>query len=137
MASRLIALDHVQLAMPVGGEALARAFYGDLLGLTEVPKPTALAGRGGCWFESGEVRVHLGVESPFRPAAKAHPAFVAADFDELCAVLAAAGVALTPAETLAGRRRAHIADPWGNRIELIALRPDAQEAVSGFGPPPR
>ena len=80
MASRLIALDHVQLAMPVGGEALARAFYGDLLGLAAVPKPTVQAGRGGCWFECGDVRVHLGAASWFRPTLKAYPTFVAADF---------------------------------------------------------
>ncbi|MEJ7722438.1 MAG: GntR family transcriptional regulator [Ilumatobacteraceae bacterium] len=72
-------VDHVQLAMPVGGEADARRFYTDVLGLAEVPKPAALAARGGCWFESGEVRVHLGVEDDFHPARKAHPALVVRD----------------------------------------------------------
>jgi 4-hydroxyphenylpyruvate dioxygenase-like putative hemolysin len=71
---RIISIDHVQLAMPAGGEAVARRFYGDVLGFEEVPKPAALAGRGGVWFQSGVVQLHLGVEADFRPARKAHPA---------------------------------------------------------------
>ena len=73
---RITALHHVQLAMPEGGEESARAFYAGRLGLTEVDKPSALAGRGGCWFEGGDCRLHLGVATPFAPARKAHPALV-------------------------------------------------------------
>lgn len=113
-------LDHVQLAMPAGGEAAARAFYGDLLGLPEVPKPSAIAGRGGCWFEQGELKVHLGVEADFVPARKAHPAFVVADFEHLTSTLRRAGVAVTDDGTLPGVTRAYVDDPFGNRIELIA-----------------
>jgi catechol 2,3-dioxygenase-like lactoylglutathione lyase family enzyme len=81
--SEVLALDHVQLAMPPGGEDAARAFYDGLLGLPEVPKPAPLAVRGGCWFAHGGVRVHLGAEPGFRPAEKAHPAFTVADLDGL------------------------------------------------------
>ncbi len=68
------ALDHVQLAIPPGREAAARAFYAGLLGIPEAPKPPNLTHRGGCWFERGALKVHLGIEVEFRPARKAHPA---------------------------------------------------------------
>jgi len=88
---RVLALDHVQIAMPAGREDDARAFYGGLLGLPEVPKPMPLAARGGCWFARGAVQLHLGVEAAFQPLRKAHPAFLIADLDELATALAAAG----------------------------------------------
>ena len=113
------AIDHVQLAMPPGGEERAEAFYRDLLGLDVVPKPPALARRGGRWFEQGGVRVHLGAEEGFEPARKAHPAFVVRDFDALLARLAGAGVELRWAEEGPGVRRGHIDDCFGNRIELV------------------
>ncbi len=114
------AIDHVQLAIPRGGEPAARRFYGDLLGLAEVPKPEALAARGGCWFESGEVKIHLGVEDDFRPARKAHPALRCRDYPGLVARLAAAGVAVRDAGDVPGVTRCHLDDPFGNRIELCA-----------------
>ncbi|MFN8038921.1 MAG: glyoxalase [Acidimicrobiales bacterium] len=115
-------LDHVQLAMPAGpeAEAEAEAYYAGLLGLARVPKPPALAGRGGCWFEAGDVHVHLGVEEPFAPARKAHPAFVVDDLDVLAADLAAAGHDVRWSDELPGTRRFHTDDPFGNRLELIA-----------------
>ena len=116
---RLVALDHVQLAMPAGGESAARAFYTGLLGLPEVPKPPALAARGGCWFESDAVKLHLGVEADFRPARKAHPAVRVDDLGALGALLAAAGHPLTPDNALQGTERGYVDDPFGNRIELI------------------
>jgi catechol 2,3-dioxygenase-like lactoylglutathione lyase family enzyme len=109
-------IDHVQLAMPSGGEDLARAFYGGVLGIPEVPKPPSLAGRGGCWFEDGPVRVHLGVEDPFRPARKAHPALVV---DDLAAFVDAAGLAFTWADDVPGLVHGYVDDPCGNRIELV------------------
>ncbi|MBX9700474.1 MAG: glyoxalase [Acetobacteraceae bacterium] len=118
-AVTLRALHHVQLAMPPGGEAAARAFYAGLLGLAEVAKPAALAGRGGCWFESGPVRVHLGVEADFRPARKAHPAFLVTGLDGLAARLAAAGHPAQGDEPLPGWQRLFLDDPFGNRIELM------------------
>ena len=120
MECMLSAIDHVQLAMPAGEEAKARAFYADLLGLTEVQKPPVLAARGGCWFERGPVRVHLGVEMDFRPAKKAHPALLVSDYDRFLARLSAAGVQITPDDANEGVRRCYIHDPFGNRIELIA-----------------
>ena len=118
--SEVLALDHVQLAMPPGGEDAARAFYDGLLGLPEVPKPAPLAVRGGCWFARGGVRIHLGAEPGFRPAEKAHPAFTIADLDGLAAALAAAGHRVDWDDELPGVRRCYTDDPFGNRIELIA-----------------
>lgn len=113
------AIDHIQLAMPQGEEESVRAFYVGLLGFTEVPKPAQLAGRGGAWFESGAVQLHIGVESDFRPARKAHPAFLVDDLPALLSRLEAGGVAITRDVPLDGYDRAHIADPFGNRIELM------------------
>jgi catechol 2,3-dioxygenase-like lactoylglutathione lyase family enzyme len=116
---RIVGLDHLQLAMPAGGEPEARAFYGQLLGLTEIAKPTPLAARGGCWFAGAGLQLHLGVELPFAPARKAHPAFLVADLEACRERLLAAGVPLTPDDTLPHVRRFYVADPFGNRIEFI------------------
>lgn len=114
------AIDHVQLAMPVGTEETARGFYRDVLGMREIPKPAELAKRGGCWFESGSVQVHLGVEADFRPAMKAHPALRCSDYDALTSHLRSVGIEINDDENIPGVRRCHICDPFGNRIELIA-----------------
>jgi catechol 2,3-dioxygenase-like lactoylglutathione lyase family enzyme len=108
--------------MPVGEEEIARRFYVGLLGMTEIPKPPELAKRGGCWFASGSVQVHLGVEAEFRPAKKAHPAFRCADFDAMITRLQAAGIEVTEAADIPGVRRCHVHDPFGNRIELISAQ---------------
>ena len=113
------AIDHVQLAMPSGGEDSARRFYSELLGLPEVPKPPHLAVRGGCWFEAHGVRLHLGVEQDFRPARKAHPALRVSDLASLAARLRDAGVDLVDDEPLEGYDRFYVADPFGNRLELL------------------
>src|SRR5579872_3787799 len=102
MAAVLQPLDHVLMAMPAGREADARAFYEGLLGIPEVEKPASLAGRGGCWFVSGPVQIHLGVEKDFRPARKAHPAFLVEDVRGLAAKLTAAHCTVTEDEPLAG-----------------------------------
>lgn len=117
--SYLTALDHLQIAMPTGEEETARHFYGELLGLTEIAKPEPLASRGGCWFEGQGIQIHLGVEKDFRPAKKAHPAFLVHNLEGLRAHLLAAGVALTPDDTLPTVRRFYAADPFGNRLEFI------------------
>jgi catechol 2,3-dioxygenase-like lactoylglutathione lyase family enzyme len=114
------AVDHVQLAMPARAEESARDFYRDLLGMKELPKPAELGKRGGCWFESGKVQVHLGVESDFRPAKKAHPALRCVDYDGLTARLRDAGIEIKDDGNIPGVRRCHIFDPFGNRIELVA-----------------
>jgi catechol 2,3-dioxygenase-like lactoylglutathione lyase family enzyme len=116
-------LDHVQLAIPSGGEAVARDFWHGLVGMTEVPKPDALAIRGGCWFSSGTAVVHLGVEEPFAPARKAHPAFLVSDLDALFDRLTAAGHRCTRTDDeLPGVRRFHTVDPFGNRVEFQQAR---------------
>jgi catechol 2,3-dioxygenase-like lactoylglutathione lyase family enzyme len=112
-------LHHVQLAMPAGGEDLARGFYAGVLGLTEVPKPEALQGRGGVWFETGPLRLHLGVEQPFAPARKAHPALRVSSLDEAKAALQAQGLAFRSDIDLPGISRIYVDDPFGNRIELM------------------
>jgi catechol 2,3-dioxygenase-like lactoylglutathione lyase family enzyme len=115
----ILAFDHVQVAIPAGGEDAARAFYGSLLGMTEHVKPAALAGRGGCWFSSGSAVLHLGVEEPFHPAGKAHPAFLVAELDSLGERLAAAGYDCVRSDgEIPGVRRFHTVDPFGNRIEF-------------------
>jgi len=112
-------IDHVQVAMPPGQEAAARAFYADLLGMTELEKPPVLAVRGGCWFASGNAALHLGVEASFTPARKAHPALLVHDLDGLAAALTAAGYECIPADgEIPGVRRFHTGDPFGNRIEF-------------------
>lgn len=117
---QVIGLDHVQLAMPPGGEARAREFYGRLLGLREVEKPAPLAARGGCWFAGPRMHVHLGVEAEFRPAHKAHPAFLVADLTAVADRLASAGVKVASDDADIGVSRCYVADPFGNRIELVA-----------------
>ena len=116
----ILSIDHVQIAMPAGQEDQARAFYIEQLGFTEIPKPPDLAKRGGAWFQSGSVQLHLGVESDFRPVRKAHPAFVVSDLDSLIAKVQSAGYETdTPQPPLDGYKRAHVFDPFGNRIELM------------------
>ncbi|MGD0882965.1 MAG: VOC family protein [Acidimicrobiales bacterium] len=119
MAHRVDHLDHVQLAMPPGGEDQAVAFYEGVLGIPRVPKPPELAIRGGCWFEHEGLRVHLGAEEDFRPAKKAHPAFAVIGVDELCGVLEAAGYPVRRAEDVPGMPQWFVHDPFGNRIELV------------------
>ncbi|GAC1559460.1 MAG: VOC family protein [Herpetosiphon sp.] len=117
----ILELDHVQLAMPVGGEAAARHFYGTILGLREVSKPAPLNERGGCWFTGASVSIHLGVEQSFVPARKAHPALRVRDLEAARLHLLAAGVLVTPDDAVPHLRRFYIADPWGNRIECIEV----------------
>lgn len=106
--------------MPAGDEEKARSFYINLLGFVEIPKPVELAKRGGAWFESGNVQLHLGVEADFRAARKAHPAFIVDDLDALIEKIKTAGYETdTSQPPLDGYQRAHIFDPFGNRIELM------------------
>jgi catechol 2,3-dioxygenase-like lactoylglutathione lyase family enzyme len=118
-------IDHVQLAAPAGSEAAGRRFFGDLLGLKELPKPPALAVRGGLWFQCGAQQLHIGIEKDFRPAKKAHPAFRLADEPSLAALrerLRAAGVATRDDHEIEDAARFFADDPWGNRLEFVAVR---------------
>jgi catechol 2,3-dioxygenase-like lactoylglutathione lyase family enzyme len=111
--------------MPFGREAEARAFYQGVLGIPEVPKPAHLISRGGCWFERGQLKVHLGVEADFRPARKAHPAFLVDNLSALISAITDAGFVVTTDEPLEGFERVYLDDPFGNRIELLE-RKDAR-----------
>jgi catechol 2,3-dioxygenase-like lactoylglutathione lyase family enzyme len=124
MSDHVVGLDHVQVAAPPGCEAEARRFYGVLLGLQEVEKPTLLARRGGAWFRLGTHELHVGVADDFAPATKAHPALRVATLEALEAIavrLRDAGVAVewADAEEIPGTARFHVHDPWGNRLELV------------------
>jgi catechol 2,3-dioxygenase-like lactoylglutathione lyase family enzyme len=117
---KVLGFDHVQLAMPQGGEERARAFYVRLLGLIELPKPSELASRGGAWFQCGALQLHLGVELEFRPAKKAHPALRVERLEELLSRLRGAGCEVADDTSVPEIRRAFTTDPFGNRIELVA-----------------
>ena len=114
----IVGVDHVQLSMPPGGEDEARQFYGEILGLREIPKPPELAGRGGCWFVGGNAAIHVAPESDFRPHAKAHPALVIRDLAAAREALGLADVAIEEDDSDLPVARCYIRDPFGNRIEL-------------------
>lgn len=115
----LLTIDHIQVAMPAGGEVAARAFFGGLLGLVEIPKPADLVGRGGCWFVVGTLQLHFGVDPDFAPARKAHVALSCPDLAGLRQRLTSAGYIIEDAEPVDGRMRFFTADPFGNRTEFI------------------
>ena len=118
-------IDHVQVAAPRGGEEAGRRFYGELLGLTEIPKPAALAVRGGLWFQCGAQQIHIGVEDDFRPAKKAHPALRIREEAALIALrerLEQAGVRTREDREIPDQARFFADDPWGNRLEFVADR---------------
>lgn len=114
-------LHHVQLSMPAGQEKKARAFYGDVLGLDEEPKPEPLASRGGVWFQKCAIRLHLGVETPFSPARKAHPALMCGNIDDLASRCKQADHPVRWDDNLPGMRRFYTDDPFGNRVEVLQL----------------
>lgn len=115
---RVTGIDHVQVAALAGREAEARAFYGALLGLEELPKPEPLRSRGGCWFRAGAQELHVGVEDPFAPARKAHPGFVVDDLEALRGRLREAGRDPRDDDTIPGTTRFYAEDPFGNRLEF-------------------
>jgi catechol 2,3-dioxygenase-like lactoylglutathione lyase family enzyme len=112
-------LHHVQLAIPAGGEGLCRKFWGTILGFAELEKPGVLAARGGCWFRGGSLEVHLGVETDFRPAGKAHPGILVSGLDDISERLEQHGVEVTWDDNFPGMRRFYAADPFGNRLEFL------------------
>ncbi|MGI5455475.1 VOC family protein [Streptomyces sp. CA-249302] len=118
----LTVVDHVQLAAPPGCEDLLRAYYADVLGMTEIPKPPVLAARGGCWFRAGQVQLHLGVEKDFRPAKKAHPGLRVTGIEAYASRLEAGGASVTWDDDLPGHRRFYSEDPVGNRLEFLEPR---------------
>lgn len=117
--TRLVGLHHVQLAMPPDEEEAAVRFYGAILGLQQVPKPADLSPRGGVWFRTGDLEIHLGMEDQFSPAVKAHPAFLVDGLETLKARIEAAGYRVTDTVQIEGFHRVYVRDPFGNRVELI------------------
>ncbi len=112
-------LDHVQIAIPAGGEDQSRTFFGDLLGLIEIPKPEEMQGRGGCWFQLGDRQLHVGVDPDFRPAQKAHIAVAVLDLAAFRTRLSNAGFKIIEEVPLGGRERFFSNDPFGNRMEFL------------------
>jgi len=115
----ILSLDHVQVAIPVGGENRAREFYTGILGFTEIEKPAPMASRNSIWFAAGAVNLHLGIEPEFHPAKRAHPAFIVDDLDEILAACERTGLTTKPDTSFSGFRRVHVLDPFGNRLELM------------------
>lgn len=122
MTHEVLGLDHMQIAIPVGGEPEAIAFYSGVLGLTQLPKPEPLASRGGCWFQAGPMQIHLGADADFLAAKKAHPALIVSDIDSMLEALEAAGHEVRAGATIDGVTQTFTDDPFGNRIELVPAR---------------
>jgi catechol 2,3-dioxygenase-like lactoylglutathione lyase family enzyme len=127
-------IDHVQIAIPKGGEDIGRAFFGECLGLLELPKPADMAKRGGCWFVAGDRQIHLGVDADFRPALKAHVALKTGKLDELRARLEKAGYRICDETDVEGRTRFFTHDPFGNRIEFMDREFMDREFMNSDGP---
>lgn len=119
MGFSILQIDHVQIAAPAGKEEAARGFYAGILGMQEIEKPEALRGRGGAWFEFGELQLHVGVEEPFSPAKKAHPAFRVAGYDDLKDYLTANKIPVKEDDSIPGVERFFVFDPFGNRLEFL------------------
>ncbi|MHC0035607.1 VOC family protein [Pseudoneobacillus sp. C159] len=122
MDFQFIGIDHVQLAAPKGCEEAAREFWGEKLGLKEIPKPESLQGRGGCWFEIGNQQLHIGVEADFQPAKKAHPAFIIENLETFGNHLENRGVTIKHDAPIDGRNRFFVSDPFGNRVEFLEYK---------------
>ena len=117
----ILSIEHVQIAIPIGSEDRARAFYAGILGFIEVEKPASMVNRKSIWFKAGSVSLHLGLEPDFHPAKRAHPAFVVDNLSQILATCEAAGVTVKPDTSFNGFRRAHVFDPFGNRLELMEV----------------
>ena len=121
MGKFITGIDHIQIAAPSGSEKAARRFYGELLGMEEIPKPNSLKARGGCWFRAGLHEVHIGIQQDFMPAEKAHPGFTVNALEQLKLRLQELGYAIIEDEPINGRCRFFTHDPFGNRIEFLAF----------------
>jgi catechol 2,3-dioxygenase-like lactoylglutathione lyase family enzyme len=112
-------IDHIQLAAPIGSENEARSFFQGVLSLNEVEKPHELKKNGGVWFSNGHVHIHVGIEEPFLPAKKAHPAFEVSDIEALASHISDKGVSIQHDVRLPGAKRFYVSDPFGNRLEFL------------------
>jgi len=122
LSHAFIGIDHVQIAAPAGAEPRARAFFADLLGMTEILKPVSLRGRGGLWFQCGAQQLHVGIEVNFSPAKKAHPAIRVQNLSQLRLRLQQANIEVTGDDSLPGAKRFYVNDPFGNRLEFLELK---------------
>ncbi|KKD40998.1 VOC family protein [Bacillus sp. FSL L8-0167] len=120
--SNFFGIDHVQLAAPKGSEEKARLFFGEILGMKEIPKPSNLAKRGGVWFQCGHHQLHIGIQEHFQAAKKAHPAFLVRSLSELKEALLKYHIRISEDEPLEGANRFYVEDPFGNRIEFLERR---------------
>lgn len=118
---KVYAIDHIQIAIPPNSEDLARVFYGEILGLREIPKPDNLASRGGVWFQQDDLKLHLGVDFNFCPAKKAHPGLLVEYLDELVDRCKKSGYAIKISEDFDNYRQVYVTDPFGNRLEFLEL----------------
>ncbi|KUP06924.1 glyoxalase [Bacillus coahuilensis m2-6] len=114
-------IDHIQITAPKGCEEEARAFYGGILKMVEIPKPSHLQLRGGCWFQCGNQEVHIGVEEPFKPTRKGHPGFIVKSIEEVKAHFDQKNVSFLEDEPIEGRERIFVLDPFGNRLEFLSF----------------
>jgi catechol 2,3-dioxygenase-like lactoylglutathione lyase family enzyme len=119
LAFNFIAIDHVQLAAPRGSEQTAKKFYAEILGFTEIEKPPELKKRGGCWFQNGKIQIHIGIEEPFLPVKKAHPAFEVRNLESLKERFTHYQMKWTEDGKLPGAARVYATDPFGNRLEFL------------------
>lgn len=119
MNTFLTGIDHIQIAAPQGSEDAARKFYGELLGMKEIPKPENLRNRGGCWFQCGTHEVHIGIQQDFMPSTKAHPGFTVNALEQLKSRLHEAKYTISEDQPIEGRARFFTQDPFGNRIEFL------------------
>ena len=125
----ILSIEHVQIAIPVGSEDRARAFYAGILGFTEVEKPASMAKRNSIWFTAGNVSLHLGLEPDFHPAKRAHPALIVDNLEGILSTCQGAGVSFKPDVPFNGFRRVHVFDPFGNRLELMERSPQEFAAL--------
>ncbi len=123
VSTDFIAIEHVQLGMPPGGEEAARAFYNGALGLAERAPPP---GMSGWWFGAGGVELHINFEEGYRATQRVHPALQVRGLDALVGRCEAAGHAVRWDARYPGRRRCFVSDPFGNQIELFEPVPSSQ-----------
>jgi catechol 2,3-dioxygenase-like lactoylglutathione lyase family enzyme len=118
MSLGITVIDHVQIAAPKALEAETLRFYRDILGLTEIPKPAELQGRGGAWFQTGNLQMHIGIDPDGGPKSKRHVCFLVTDLPKAKAQIQAAGITIEEESVAEGLSRFFIRDPAGNRIEI-------------------
>ncbi|WP_080874003.1 VOC family protein [Oceanobacillus timonensis] len=119
MTFQLEKLDHIQLSAPKGSEEIAKKFYRDILGFAEEEKPESLKPNGGVWFSKGDIALHIGIEEPFSPMKKAHPAFEVSEINALQTYLENAGISTKWDSKLSNAQRFYVKDPFGNRLEFL------------------